>query len=122
MQIRISQFCIRQICPRKIGIVEINASIVRAFYDWLEQTQGKDFLPKLAAQNPRFLAGAVPLTQAVAAGEIAFSQFTVTGVAGPMIREGAPMRMVVPTPSIGTPYLGAVLSNAKRPNAAMPER
>lgn len=103
----------------KIGVVEPNAGVLVAWYDWLEKTQGADFLAKLAAQNPRIYVSALPITQGTIAGEIAFSNFTVPSVAVPLIAQGAPLKMVVPNPSVGTPYAGAVLAWAKRPNAAL---
>jgi len=103
----------------KIGVVEPNAGVLVAWYDWLEKTQGADFLTKLAAQNPRIYVSALPITQATIAGEIAFSDFTVPSVAVPLVQQGAPIKMVVPNPSVGTPYAGAVLAWAKRPNAAL---
>ena len=102
----------------KIAMVEPNAGVLVAWYDWLEKTQGADFLTKLAAQQPRLYVSALPITQGTAAGEVAFSGFTVPTVANPLIAQGAPMKMVVPNPSVGTPYIGGLLAWAKRPNAA----
>jgi iron(III) transport system substrate-binding protein len=102
----------------KIAMVEPNAGVLVAWYDWLEKTQGADFLTKLAAQNPRLYVSALPITQGTVVGEVAFTGFTVPTVAAPLIAQGAPLKMVVPNPSVGTPYAGALLSWAKRPNAA----
>ena len=103
----------------KLGIVEPNSGVMVAFYDWLEKTQGADYLAKFAAQNPRLYVSALPIIQANIAGEIAFSSFSVPTVASPLIAQGAPIRMVVPNPSVGVSYTGGVLSWAKRPNAAL---
>lgn len=102
----------------KIAMVEPNAGVLVAWYDWLEKTQGADFLAKVAAQNPRLYVSALPITQGTVVGEVAFTGFTVPTVAAPLIAQGAPLKMVVPNPSVGTPYAGALLSWAKRPNAA----
>lgn len=103
----------------KIGIIEPNAEVLMYWYDWLLKTQGVDFLAKIAAQSPRVYVSSLPMTQAAIAGEISFVGFTIPTILGPLIRQGAPMRMVVPNPSIGTSYAGVVVSWSKRPNAAM---
>ena len=103
----------------KIGVVEPVAAVLIAWYDWLEKTQGNDFLGRLAAQSPRVYVTALPMTQAAIGGEIAFAAFTTPTVLTPFLRQGAPVRMVVPNPSVGTAYAGVVLSWAKRPNAAL---
>ncbi len=102
----------------KIAMIEPNAGVLVAWYDWLEKTQGADFLAKVAAQNPKLYVSALPITQGTVAGEVVFTGFTVPTVAAPLIAQGAPLKMVVPSPSVGTPYAGALLSWAKRPNAA----
>jgi iron(III) transport system substrate-binding protein len=103
----------------RIGIVEPVAAVLIAWYDWLEKTQGADFLSRIAAQSPRIYVTALPMTQATIGGEIAFAAFTTPSVLTSFIRQGAPVKMIVPSPSVGTAYAGVVLAWAKRPNAAL---
>lgn len=101
-----------------VGVVEPVADVIMAWYDWLEKSYGADFLPKLAAQAPRVYATALPMTQAAIGGEIAFAAFTTPAVVMPFVRQGAPVKMVVPNPSLGTAY-AVVLSWSRRPNGAL---
>lgn len=103
----------------KLGTSGLVAVALVAWYEWLEQTQGSDFLPKFAAQNPRYFVGAVSGTQSVAAGELAAMAFSIPGVANPLIEQGAPLKVVFPKPSLGQRDLGVVLAWSKRPNAAL---
>lgn len=55
----------------KVGSSDIVAETVYAFYEWIEKTQGADFLPQFAAQKPKLTVGVLPLFQSIAAGELA---------------------------------------------------
>ncbi len=102
----------------RVGVPDPTAEAQVAFYDWLEKTQGADFLLQLAAQSPRIYSGSIPMTQSAAAGEIAVTSSTVLDLVNPLIAQGAPLKTVVPAASIGFAYAGAVVGWAKRPNAA----
>jgi len=91
---------------------------VTAWYDWLERSQGSDFLAKLAAQNPRVFAGAIPNTQAAASGEVAATAFSNFGVANGLIAQGAPIKVVIPKASLGFVSSAIAVKWSKRPNAA----
>ncbi len=103
----------------RLGTTELASTVLVAWYDWLEKTQGADFLGKLKAQNPRLYNGSTPLAQSVASGEIAISAFGVPTAIIPIIEQGAPMAYVVPNPGMGNLYAVAALSWSKRPNAAL---
>ncbi|MSP98676.1 MAG: extracellular solute-binding protein [Betaproteobacteria bacterium] len=103
----------------KIGTPELAAVTLVAWYDWLEKTQGNDFLGKLKAQSPKLYVSAPPLTQALAAGEIIIGTYTLPTAIRPLIEQGAPIDYAVPTPGFGTGYSMAVLRVSKRPNAAV---
>ena len=102
----------------KLAAPDLATTIFMAFYEWLEQTRGPAFLPKLAAQSPRFFASGVQSTQLIAAGELMGSAHTVPTIVTPLVAQGAPIRMVVPNPGMGVPYAGTLPASAKRPNAA----
>ena len=85
----------------KLGTTELASTVLVAWYDWLEKTQGADYLAKLKAQNPKLYNGSTPLAQSVASGEIAVSVFGVPTAITPVIEQGAPMGYVVPNPGMG---------------------
>lgn len=103
----------------KIGASEPFSTLVVAWYNWIEKTQGPDFLSRLAAQAPRFYTGAVPTTQAAASGEVAISLYSVASVVQPLVAQGAPLKIIVPEPNLATSYVVTAFSWAKRPNAAL---
>jgi len=102
----------------KVGSSDLVAETVYAYYDWLERTQGADFLPQFAAQNPRLTAGVVPLFQALAAGELAAAAWGIHAIANSLIAQGAPIKVVQTNPSFASADVVAALAHAKRPNAA----
>ena len=103
----------------RLGTTELASTVLVAWYDWLEKTQGADYLGKLKAQGPRLYNGSTPLAQSVASGEIAVSAFGVPTAIIPIVEQGAPMAYVVPNPGMGNLYAMAALSWSKRPNVAM---
>lgn len=103
----------------KIGVVELGSTGVIAWYDWLEKTQGSDYLVKLKAQNPKMYTVSSTLVQGVAAGEVQVGNMgNVTGTK-PLIEKGAPVDFVVPNPGLGIVYAMAALGWSRRPNAAL---
>lgn len=102
----------------RVGLSDLAAIPILAWYDWLDRAFGPDFTAKLAAQQPRLYAGAVPTAQAVASGEIGVSGFANLGSTLPLIEQGAPVKVVVPKPAFGYANGMSLLGWAKRPNAA----
>lgn len=103
----------------RMGTSELAATNVVAFYDWLEKTQGADYLTRLKAQNPRLYAGSVPTGQAVASGEIVLSAHGIPTATKPLMQQGAPIDYVVTNPAFGFEYALGVLGWSRRPNAAL---
>ena len=103
----------------KLSTSELNATGNIAWSDWLEKTQGADFLVKLRAQNPKLHAGSVPAAQSVVAGEVLVSALGLPSSAKPMIDQGAPLAYVVPNPSFGVEYPIGAFAWSRRPNAAL---
>lgn len=104
----------------RLGTSELVAPASVAWYDWLEKSQGNDYLLKLRAQNPKLYNGATPLGQALAAGEIA--AVVIGGVPSavkPLMDLGAPIGYVVPNPGTGIVYAAGAFGWSKRPNAAI---
>ena len=102
----------------RLGITSVQAIPQLAWYEWLEKTQGADFLAKLAAQAPRVYTGSVPSTQAAASGEIAAAAFSVYTVVTPLAEKGAPIKVVIPNPALGFSYYATIVANSRRPNAS----
>ena len=103
----------------RVGTSELAATTVVAFYDWLEKTQGGDFLEKLRAQNPKLYLGGVPIAQAVASGEVSVGVFGQPTATQPLMDKGAPIGYIVPNPGLGVEYIGAAFGWSRRPNAAL---
>ena len=103
----------------RLGTSELASTTVIGWYDWLEKTQGADFLQKFRAQNPKLYVGAVPGGQAAASGEIAVSAFNVTTAVKSLVDAGAPLEIVVPSPGLGIQHGAAVFGWSKRPNAGL---
>lgn len=103
----------------KLGTTELASTVLVAWYEWLEKTQGPDYLPKLKAQNLKFYVGSTPTSQALASGEIAVAAFAVPTSMTALIEQGAAVNYVVPNPGFGVTYGMAALGWSKRPNAAL---
>jgi iron(III) transport system substrate-binding protein len=101
-----------------IGFTNAGFPAVSDFYAWLEDTYGADYLPKLAAQKPVFYASAAPLDQALIAGEIVISGYSSSVGVLAAIRNGAPIKYIVPESAWGSPFWTYVPKWSKRPNAA----
>lgn len=102
----------------KIGTSELAATTVVAWYDWVNETNGGDYIERLAAQDPRLYVGAVPNAQAVASGEIELTAFGNISATKPLMEQGAPIEYVVPDPAFGFAYAAAGLASAGHPAAA----
>lgn len=103
----------------KLGTSDLAASYVVAWYDWLEKTQGADFLIRLREQGAKMYASGVPLAQAVASGEVAVGVFGNTTSITPLLEQGAPLAITVPDPVLAFLYAMGTMSRTPRPNAAL---
>ena len=103
----------------RLGTSELASTLLIAWYDWLEKTQGKDYLQKLRAQNPRLYNGTTPLAQSLAAGEIAVGAFGNITAFKTLIDQGAPVKYVLPNPGLGFEYAMGGLAWSRRLNAAL---
>lgn len=102
----------------RIATIHFDNSASVGWYDWLEQTQGAEFLMKYAAQNPRRFTGSAPGAQLVAAGEAAVNPSSLMSAALPLIEQGAPLKVVLPKPSFGFSYGAAIVARSKKRNSA----
>jgi len=102
----------------RVGASDMVAETVFAYYEWMEKTQGADFLEKFAAQKPKLAVGVVPITQGTASGELAGTLMSIYAIANPLIASGAPIKTVLTNPTFASADVMAALAHAKRPNAA----
>ena len=103
----------------KVGSSDLVAETVFAFYEWIEKTQGADFLTQFAAQKPKLTVGVLPLFQSIAAGETAAGLYGIHAVANTLIAQGAPMKVVQPNPAFASADVIAAVAHSRRPNAAL---
>ena len=103
----------------KIGVVDPTSPSLVDWYLWVQQRYGKAFLPKLAAQKPKIYPSSLPMTQAVAAGEISVGTFTSANALD-LHDQGAPINFIQPggIHNWNAPWWGMVLKGAPHPNAA----
>ncbi len=103
----------------RLGIVELAATTIVAYYDWIEKTQGAGYLERIKAQNPKFYTSGVTLTQALASGEVDVGLWGVPSDLRLMMEKGAPIDFAMPSPGMGYKFGLAVLGWGKRRNAAL---
>lgn len=102
-----------------IGTREQMTAVLAAYLDFLETELGPDYLPALGAQKPKFYVSAVPLVQALAAGEIWAGNVGVIGSLKELQDQGAPVAWAIPKPSgFANTWAAGVIRTSKRPDAA----
>jgi len=88
------------------------------YLEFLETTMGPEYLPDLGNQNPKFYPSAVPMTQAIASGEIGVANTSTPSVVLDLKQMGAPVDSAVPSPSLAIEWAAAVLAKAEHSYAA----
>ena len=102
----------------KIGVPDPRVSTsFMDWYLWAEGKYGKSILQKLAAQNPKIYTSTLPMTQAVASGEIIGAP-CAAGTALTLKAAGAPIEFKVLPDNWNAPYFGMILKQAPHPAAA----
>jgi iron(III) transport system substrate-binding protein len=102
----------------KIGVPDPRVSpSFMDWYLWAEAKWGKSILTKLAAQNPKIYPSTLPMTQAVASGEIIGAP-CAAGTALTLKAAGAPIEFKVLPDNWNAPYFGMILKQAPHPAAA----
>jgi len=102
----------------RIGVPDPRIS--PSFMDWYlaqQKKYGADFMAKLAAQKPKIYTSTLPMTQAVASGEIIGAP-CAAGTALDLKKAGAPIDYKVLPDNWNAPYIGVIFKNAPHPNAA----
>jgi iron(III) transport system substrate-binding protein len=102
----------------KIGVPDPRVSTsFMDWYLWAEAKWGKSILQKLAAQKPKIYTSTLPMTQAVASGEIIGAP-CAAGTALTLKAAGAPIEFKVLPDNWNAPYFGMILKQAPHPAAA----
>jgi iron(III) transport system substrate-binding protein len=102
----------------KIGVPDPRVSTsFMDWYLWAEAKWGKNILQQLAAQNPKIYTSTLPMTQAVASGEIIGAP-CAAGTAITLKAAGAPIEFKVLPDNWNAPYFGMILKQAPHPAAA----
>ena len=98
---------------------QTSSDSVLSFYQILMDEYGSGYLKTLAEQNKDWFDSSVPAVQKVAAGQVALAAPGAKSHSSALVKAGAPLKVVVPTPVIAFSNLVGVASNASHPNAAM---
>jgi iron(III) transport system substrate-binding protein len=103
----------------RIGVPNPTSPSFIDWYLWVQSTYGKNFLPKLAAQDPKIYASSLTMTQAVASGELSASPFTA-GTAVDLKDQGAPIafKLAHGLNTWNAPFYAMVLKGSPHPAAA----
>lgn len=102
----------------KIGVPDPRVSTsFMDWYLWAQQKYGKAIMQKLAAQSPKIYPSVLPMTQAVASGELAGAP-CASGTAVDLKAQGAPIAYKTLSDNWNAPYYGLILKQAPHPAAA----
>ncbi len=104
--------------PGEVAIPKWDATpLYVEFLEVLREAYGDDFLTSIANSGSVQYAGAVPIAQAVAAGENAYG-VSFPSFAYLLKKDGAPIEFIAPSVTTGGQTYAAVPSAAPHPNAA----
>jgi iron(III) transport system substrate-binding protein len=102
----------------KLGVPDPRvSSSFMDWYLWAEKKYGANILQQLAAQHPKIYTSTLPMTQAVASGEIVGAP-VAAGTALTLKASGAPIDYKVLSDNWNAPYFGLILKQAPHPAAA----
>jgi iron(III) transport system substrate-binding protein len=102
----------------KLGVPDPRVSTsFMDWYLWAQAKYGSNILQRLAAQNPKIYTSTLPMTQAVASGEIAGAP-CASGTAVDLKGQGAPIDYKVLKDNWNAPYYGLILKQAPHAAAA----
>jgi iron(III) transport system substrate-binding protein len=102
----------------KLGVPDPRvSSSFMDWYLWAEKKYGASILKQLAAQSPKIYTSTLPMTQAVASGEIVGAP-VAAGTALTLKASGAPIDYKVLNDNWNAPYFGLILKQAPHPAAA----
>jgi len=103
----------------KLGFRADATKSAAGFLDFMESKVSEDYLKQMGAQKPKLYPSVVPITQAVAAGEVGATVAALPSVVKQLQASGAPLDFAYPDEGYGIEYVSAALENARHPNAAV---
>lgn len=103
----------------KIGLRTDVTKSVAGYLDMMKSELGEDYLVQLGAQDPKVYSSVVPMTQAVASGEIGVTNASLPSTVFDLQKNGAPIKSFIPNPGYAFEFGMAALGNARHPNAAV---
>ncbi|NKC04936.1 extracellular solute-binding protein [Ochrobactrum haematophilum] len=95
-----------------VGTREGMTSTLAGFLEFVHDRLGQDYFEAFGKQQPRFYPSTVPLTQAVASGEVWAANTGNVATIIQLVAQGAPIDFSVPKPSFANPQAGAVLGSS----------
>ena len=102
----------------RLGVPEPTAPSFVDFYLWLEETFGEEYVEQLAALEPRIYPSTLPISEALASGEISATPFGGPGILEPLKAQGAPVEYgIADEGAWGARFFGMVPTSAPNPNA-----
>lgn len=102
----------------KVGLRDTVNTDVASYLQFQEDTNGPEFLPALAKQQPRFYTSMVPMAQSMAAGEIGVAAMSTPPTLVELKKQGAPIDWIIPDETHSLSFTMAMLKKTTRPNAA----
>jgi iron(III) transport system substrate-binding protein len=89
------------------------------FMEFLETEVGQEYMKKVGQTGPKLYPSVVPMTQAVASGEVGVTMASLPSLVKELQESGAPIDFTYPEPAYGIGFVTGALENAHRPNAAV---
>lgn len=102
----------------RLGVRDTMSAVLASYLQYLEDTNGPDYLPALAEQNPRFYPSLIPMAQAVASGEIGVAYTASPAVVHDLESRGAPIDSVLIQDGWASPFIAGVLKKSPRQHDA----
>lgn len=108
--------------PKAKGAIAMRGDASKSavgFMEFLETEVGQDFLREIGKQSSKRYPSVVPMTQAVASGEVGVTMASLPSLVKELQASGAPIDFAYPEPAYGIGFVTGALTNAHRPNAAV---
>ena len=103
----------------RIGTREGMTATLAAFLEFITVELGEEYFQEIGKQDLKFYNSTLPLTQAVASGEVWVANAGSLPTIRQLQEQGAPIDFALPDPSFANPQIGAALARSQRPNAAV---
>ncbi len=80
----------------RVGLNEVSGLTVAIWAETIDRLAGGGYFAKLAKLKPRIYPNSAPLTQGMAAGEIAWAPYSLASTIEPLKAKGAPIEWLIP--------------------------